>query len=96
LIVRYTLILISNYWNFVFFYVILTTLLLVVVTTMSDLNFSFSWIFYITFFGQFIVLIVVYKVLTDNYSITKTFDDFYEDKLIKKEKTIRNKKKMLY
>ena len=68
-----------------FFYVMLATILLVLVTVMASLNFSFSWVFYATVFGQLVVLIMVYKILTDNYTTNKTFKDFYEDKPIKRE-----------
>lgn len=62
-----------------------TTLVLVTVTIMSSMNFPFNWVFYITVFGQALVVFMVYKVLTENYETTKTFDDFYEDHPIGKE-----------
>lgn len=61
------------------FWVGITTILLVLVTCMASLNFSFSWVFFVTVTGQLAILIMVYKVLTDNYKTDKTFDDFYED-----------------
>lgn len=39
------------------------------------LNFTF----YLTCIGQIFLLIMVYKVLKCDYSMTQTFDDFYED-----------------
>jgi hypothetical protein len=33
--------------------------------------------------GQFLVLWMVYKVLTDNYKTDKTFKDWYEDRPVK-------------
>jgi hypothetical protein len=38
-----------------------------------------NWVLYLTFIGQVFLLIMIYKVLKDNYPTTKTFDDFYED-----------------
>ncbi|WP_340202303.1 hypothetical protein [Ascidiimonas sp. W6] len=67
------------------FWVGITTILLVLVTCLATLNVSFSWVFYITVIGQLAVLIMVYKVLTDNYKTDKTFDDFYEDYPIGKD-----------
>lgn len=63
-----------------FFYIALTTLLLVTITIMSSLNFPFSWVFYLTVIGQFFVVVMVYKVLRDNYTTDKTFEHFYEDR----------------
>ena len=42
----------------------------------------FNWIFYLTCIGQVIVGVMVYKVLTDNYTTDKTFKHFYEDRPI--------------
>lgn len=57
----------------------LTTVLLITVVIFSSMNFSFSWIFYLTVAGQALLIFTVYKVLTDNYTTTRTFADFYED-----------------
>ncbi|MBD0778378.1 hypothetical protein HPE56_11290 [Maribacter sp. ANRC-HE7] len=65
--------------NSAMFWVANTTLTLVVVTIMAAMNFSFNWVFYITVLGQSMVVYMVYKVLTDNYTTKKTFKDFYED-----------------
>jgi hypothetical protein len=35
--------------------------------------------------GQILLIITVYKVLTDDYTTTKTFEDFYEDYTPKEE-----------
>lgn len=59
--------------------VLATTLLLVVLTIMAQLNFPFSWMFFLTFFGQLLLIYAVYRVLTDKYTTDKTFDDWYED-----------------
>jgi uncharacterized membrane protein len=63
-------------------YVAITTLLLVTVTIMSAMNLPFNWVFYLTVIGQISVVLMVYKVLTDNYTTNKTFDHFYEDRPI--------------
>ncbi len=62
-----------------------TTMVLVTVTIMVSMNFPFNWVFYITVFGQALVVYMVYKVLTDDYDTTKTFEDFYEDHPIGRE-----------
>jgi len=61
------------------FWVTLTTLVLITVTIMAAMNFPFNWVFYITVLGQGMIVFMVYKVLTDNYTTSKTFKDFYED-----------------
>ncbi|MCB0381775.1 MAG: hypothetical protein KDD05_00275 [Psychroserpens sp.] len=63
----------------VMFYVALTTFLLITVTIAVAMNMPFNWVFYLTCIGQLLVVIMVYKVLRDRYSTSKTFDDFYED-----------------
>ncbi len=50
---------------------------------MSAMSLPFNWVFYLTVLGQVMVVIMVYKVLTDNYTTDKTFDHFYEDRPIK-------------
>ncbi len=62
-----------------------TTLVLVTVTIMASMNFPFNWVFYVTVFGQALVVYMVYKVLTDDYQTSKTFEDFYEDFPINKD-----------
>lgn len=66
--------------------VILTTLVLVTVSTFASFNIPFNWVFYTTVFGQGLLIFTIYKVLTDDYTTDKTFDDFYEDHPIGKEK----------
>jgi uncharacterized membrane protein len=63
-------------------YVAITTGLLLIVTTMSVMNFPFNWVFYLTVIGQALIIVMVYKVLRDNYTTDKTFEHFYEDKPI--------------
>ncbi len=61
------------------FWVGATTLVLFTVTIMAAMNFPFNWVFYVTVFGQLMIVYMVYKVLTDEYTTNKTFKDFYED-----------------
>lgn len=63
----------------VYVWIVITTLALVTVTIMSVMNLPFNWVFYSTVLGQALVVYMVYKVLTDNYTTDKTFKDFYED-----------------
>lgn len=61
------------------FWVGATTTVLLILTIMGSMDFPFNWVFYVTIIGQVMVVYMVYKVLTDNYSTNKTFEDFYED-----------------
>lgn len=66
-------------------WVVITTSFLVILTIAASMNLAFNWIFYATVFGQGLVLLMVYKVLTDNYKTSKTFEDFYEDRPVSRE-----------
>ena len=57
-----------------------TTIVLITVTIMSAMDFPFNWVFFVTVLGQIMIVKIVYKVLTDNYTTDKTFKDFYEDR----------------
>lgn len=70
----------------VIFYVAITTLLLVTLSIMVSMNLPFNIIFWLTCLGQILVVVMVYKVLKDDYSTDKTFDDFYEDHPIENKK----------
>ncbi|WP_298760909.1 hypothetical protein [uncultured Psychroserpens sp.] len=63
----------------VLFYVVVTTLLFVTVTIAAAMNMPLNWVFFLTCIGQVFIVIMVYKVLRDNYTTEKTFKDFYED-----------------
>lgn len=63
----------------VIFYIVITTLLLAGVAIMVFFNFRFDLVFYTVLFGQAWWILTVYKVLTDNYSTDKKFEDWYED-----------------
>ncbi|WP_138434987.1 hypothetical protein [Winogradskyella algicola] len=65
-----------------FIYIAITTILLITITIMCAMDFPFNWVFYLTVIGQILVVVMVYKVLTDNYSTDKTFEHFYEDRPI--------------
>ena len=65
--------------NSAMFWVANTTIVLVIVTIMAAMNFPFNWVFYITVLGQFMIVYMVYKVLTDDYVTEKSFKDYYED-----------------
>ncbi len=66
------------------FWVGATTILLIIVTIMATMNFAFSWVFYLTVLGQIMIVYMVFKVLTDHYKTSKTFEDFYEDNPVRK------------
>jgi len=57
-----------------------TTIILITVTLFVMINLSFSWVFFLTVFGQTLLVFTVYKVLRDDYQTDKTFEDFYEDR----------------
>ena len=61
------------------FWVAATTIMLVLVTVFAALDVAFGWIFFLTIAGQAMLAYMIYRVLTDQYSTEKTFDDFYED-----------------
>ncbi len=65
--------------------VVITSIMLLLVTILAVMNIEFGWVFYLTCFGQIMVIIMVYKVLRDQYTTDKTFEDFYEDHPIGKE-----------
>jgi len=60
-------------------WLVFTSLVLVLLAILSALDFSFSLIFFIMIIGQILLVITVYRLLTDNYTTDKTFKDFYED-----------------
>ena len=57
----------------------LTTFILVLLAVFSALNFPFPLIYFMMCAGQILLIFSVYKILTDKYTTTKTFEDFYED-----------------
>lgn len=61
-------------------WVTITTPLLITVTIFATMNLAFGLVFYLTVLGQVSVVIMVYKVLRDDYTTDKTFKDFYEDR----------------
>ncbi len=67
------------------FYVIVTTLLLAAVGIMVFYNVAYPIVYTTVIIGQAWWIFTVYKVLTNNYSTSKTFEDWYEDHPIGKE-----------
>ena len=65
--------------NSAMFLVLFTTVFLVVLTGLVFAKIGFSWVFILTVIGQLLVVLMVYKVLRDHYTTSKTFEDFYED-----------------
>lgn len=65
------------------FYILLSTSLLILVAVLAFYQLPFSWVFFATIVGQASLLLMVYKILTDDYSTEKTFDDWYEDRPLK-------------
>ena len=66
-------------------YLVITPFVLVTVAVFATMDFPFSWVFYLTVFGQAFLIFSVFKVLKDNYTTIKTFEDFYEDYPIGRE-----------
>jgi len=66
-------------------YLVITIFILITVAVFAAMDFPFSWIFYLTVFGQVFLVYSVFKVLKDDYTTTKTFEDFYEDYPIGRE-----------
>jgi len=58
----------------------ITSVILITITIFALMGFSFSWVFYLMCLGQAFLVISVIKVLKDDYTTEKTFDDFYEDR----------------
>jgi uncharacterized membrane protein len=75
--------------NSAMFLVSFTTGFLFVLTALTFTKIGFSWMFVLTFIGQLLVALMVYKVLRDQYTTDKTFEDFYEDHPIGKEENYR-------
>ncbi|MCG9971909.1 hypothetical protein [Christiangramia crocea] len=63
----------------------LTTFILVLLAVFSALGFSFPVVYFLMCAGQLLLIFTVYKILTEKYTTTKTFDDFYEDHPVKDE-----------
>ncbi|GLB51052.1 hypothetical protein NBRC110019_00910 [Neptunitalea chrysea] len=66
------------------FYLFVTTLLLVTVVAMVGFEVPLRWIFGVTVVGQVILVLMVYRVLRDDYVTNKTFNDLYEDRPIER------------
>jgi F0F1-type ATP synthase assembly protein I len=66
-------------------YVLISTLLLVAIAALVFYNASYPVVFYTVLGGQAFWLFTVYKVITDDYTTDKTFDDWYEDNPIERD-----------
>ena len=62
------------------FYILLSTSLLILIAVMAFYQLPFSWVFFATIAGQASLLLMVYKILKDDYTTEKTFEDWYEDR----------------
>ncbi|MGG6229524.1 hypothetical protein [Tenacibaculum sp. SDUM215027] len=71
--------------NSAMFWVLFVTIFLLVLTALVYTDIGFSWVFILTVIGQLLVVLMVYKVLRDQYTTDKTFEDFYEDYPIGRE-----------
>jgi len=65
--------------NFAIKLVWLTTLYVFIFAALCLLNIPIQVLIIFLFIGYFLILFMVYKVLTDRYSTMKTFKDWYED-----------------
>jgi hypothetical protein len=65
--------------NTAMFLVVFTTIFLVVFTVFSQLEISLRIMNAMFLAGNGLVLLMVYKVLKDKYTTSKTFKDWYED-----------------
>jgi hypothetical protein len=65
--------------NTAMFLVVITSVFLVIFTVFSQLDISLRIMNALFLAGNGLVLLMVYKVLTDKYSTSKTFKDWYED-----------------
>jgi membrane protein implicated in regulation of membrane protease activity len=62
------------------FFLVLTSILLILAVIFSALNLPFPLVFYLVCFGELLLIITVYKVLTDDYKPNMDFEEFYEKK----------------
>ncbi|MGX7667007.1 hypothetical protein [Flavobacterium pedocola] len=56
-----------------------TTLYLIAFAVLCQLNVSLPALIGLLFLGFLLIPFMVYKVLTDDYTTSKSFDDWYED-----------------
>ncbi len=66
--------------NLAMFIVVFTTIFLVVFTLFSQLEVSLRIMNALFLAGNALVLLMVYTVLRDKYTTSKTFKDWYEDR----------------
>lgn len=57
----------------------MTSVVLALVAVFYYFDFPFPIVFFLVVVGQALLIYTVYRILTDDYTTKKTFDDFYED-----------------
>ena len=62
------------------FTVYFATVFVVIYTLMARLSLPFGVIYMAFLISQGLLLFMVYRILKDKFSTTKTFNDWYEDK----------------
>lgn len=58
----------------------LTTLILITLVILVTLDATVATVFLLTFIGQVLLIVSVIRILKDDYTSDKTFNDFYEDR----------------
>ncbi|MGV6831237.1 MAG: hypothetical protein ACWA5P_06710 [bacterium] len=58
----------------------LTTLILITLVILVTLDATVAIVFSLTFIGQVLLIVSVIRILKDDYTSDKTFNDFYEDR----------------
>ena len=56
-----------------------TTGILVLLAVFSSLGLPYPLLFFLMCTGQLLLILTVYKVLTDKYTTSRSFKDFYQD-----------------
>jgi hypothetical protein len=65
--------------NFAIKVVWFTTAIVFVFAGLCQTNIALPLLLAVLIFGELLILFMVYMVLTDTYTTTKTFKDWYED-----------------
>ncbi|SDZ96116.1 hypothetical protein SAMN05443667_101437 [Flavobacterium gillisiae] len=56
-----------------------TTVFVFIFAALSQTNITVLLLLSLLIFGELLILFIVYRVLTDKYTTTKMFKDWYED-----------------
>lgn len=59
------------------------TVIVVLYTMLSTLDLAFGIIYLAFLIAQGLLIYMVYRILTDRYRTSKTFNDWYEDKKVR-------------